>query len=103
MGIGTQYPKAILDVQKAQDALKLSTKQLNVALKKVTGDVQGYARSAKNMRGVTSGLRRSIGALRNNLLLVSFTLGAVVAVISKFVKAARQFEDVKTTKMFYEN
>ena len=88
--VGTDHFK------EAQNALKLSTKQLNVALKQVTGDVQGYARSAKNMRGVTSGLRRSIGALRNNLLLVSFTLGAVVAVISKFVKAARQFEDVKT-------
>jgi hypothetical protein len=80
----------------AEKRLEQSTKQLDKALKRVTGKVAGYNASAKSMRGVTSGLRRSIGAFRNNLLLISFTFGAVIASISKFVKAARQFEDVKT-------
>ena len=84
------------EFKNAQNTLEHSTKQLNTALKKVTKNVAGYSFGAKNMRGVTSGLRRSIGALRNNLLLISFTLGAVVAAISKFVGASRQFEDVKT-------
>ena len=30
------------------------------------------------LRGSTAGLRKSIGALRNNLLLVSFTFGALI-------------------------
>ena len=82
--------------EKAQKDLEASTKKLEVGLGKVTSKVAGYNKEANGMRGVTSGLRRTIGALRNNLLLISFTLGAVVAGLKKFVDAAAGFEAVKT-------
>ena len=82
--------------EKAQKDLEASTKKLEVGLGKVTRKVAGYNKEANGMRGVTSGLRRTIGALRNNLLLISFTLGAVVAGLKKFVDAAAGFEAVKT-------
>lgn len=48
------------------------------------------------LRITTAGLRRSLGAIRNNLLLVSFAFGAVVASIGKVVQVAAKFEAVKT-------
>ena len=51
------------------------------------------------LRGSTAGLRKSIGALRNNLLLVSFTFGALIkgsqaliAVYKKQIEAERKLE-----------
>ena len=81
---------------RAQKELELSTNKLDEGLKKVTGKIAGYSREAGNMRGVTAGLRRSVGALRNNLLLVSFTIGALIHGVKKFVDAAAGFEAVKT-------
>lgn len=55
------------------------------------------ATKAKNrQRQATAGLRRQVGALRNNLLLVSFATIGVTRAIGGFVNASRQFEDVKT-------
>ena len=42
------------------------------------------------LRTSTSGLRRSIGALRNNLLLISFTFGALIKLSEKLVDAYRK-------------
>ena len=65
-------------------------------LDKVTTKTKAYTKSADKMRGTTAGLRRSIGALRNNLLLVSFAMGTVGFAIKKVVDAAAGFEAVKT-------
>ena len=48
------------------------------------------------MRTATSGLRRQVGALRNNMLLVSFAIGGAAVTINKFIQAASGFEDVRT-------
>ena len=40
----------------------------------------------------TEGLRRSVGALRNNLLLVSFAFGGTLAVVGKLVNAYKEQE-----------
>lgn len=48
------------------------------------------------LRLSTSGLRRSVGALRNNLLLVSFAFGAVTASMAKLISASTRFESIKT-------
>ena len=50
----------------------------------------------KRQRTATEGLRRQVGALRNNLLLVSFATVGLTRAIGGFVNASRQFEDVKT-------
>lgn len=48
------------------------------------------------LRLTTTGLRRSLGAIRNNLLLVSFAAGAVIGSIGKIVSVSAKFEAVKT-------
>lgn len=50
----------------------------------------------ERMRESTSGLRRQIGALRNNILLFSFAVGGAAIVVNKFVSAAAGFESVRT-------
>ena len=59
----------------------------------------GIDKTNKKIGGLrlsTSGLRRSIGALRNNLLLVSFAFGSVTASIAKLISASTRFESIKT-------
>ena len=50
----------------------------------------------ESMRTATSGLRRQIGALRNNILLFTFTVGGAAVVVNRFVSAASRFQDVRT-------
>ncbi len=50
----------------------------------------------KRQRTATEGLRRQVGALRNNLLLVSFATLGLTRAVGGFINASRQFEDVKT-------
>jgi len=49
----------------------------------------------ERMRESTSGLRRQVGALRNNILLFSFAVGGAAVVVNKFVSAAAGFESVR--------
>tara|TARA_Y100000593_G_C4322562_1_gene344660 strand:+ start:4412 stop:6697 length:2286 start_codon:yes stop_codon:yes gene_type:complete len=49
----------------------------------------------ERMRESTSGLRRQIGALRNNILLFSFAVGGAAVVVNKFVQASAGFESVR--------
>ena len=68
---------------------KYSARRANRSIKKTQDEVN-------RLRVSTSGLRRSLGVLRNNLLLVSFAAGAVVASIGKVVNVSARFESVKT-------
>ena len=69
--------------QKANNALKDTGKNIKDIEKKAKGTEKELGR----MRVATSGLRRTMGALRNNLLLVTFAFGGTFAAISKTVKA----------------
>ena len=64
-----------------------SLKDTNKHIKDTEKQSKKTGSSLERMRVQTSGLRRSIGALRNNLLLVSFAFGGTVAAISKTIKA----------------
>ena len=48
------------------------------------------------LRQSTSGMRREIGGLRNDLLLMSFAFAGVTAAIGKLVGVSAKFESVKT-------
>ena len=48
------------------------------------------------LRQSTSGIRREIGGLRNDLLLMSFAFAGVTAAIGKLVGVSAKFESVKT-------
>lgn len=65
-------------------------------LGKVKKKTDQYRKSNDQLRGSTTGLRRTVGKWRNDLLLVGFSIGAVIASIKKFVDAAAGFEAVKT-------
>jgi len=65
------------------DQLKQATDKVNKAGKQ-------YSRSAKSMRGVTAGLTRSIGQLRNSILLVTFAFGGMLGLIRKTTGAYRK-------------
>ena len=70
-----------------------SAKQQLENVKKATDSVtkaqKGYNNSGRRMRGVTTGLRRQIGALRNSMLLYSFAIGSTVAILNKLVNIYR--------------
>ena len=68
---------------------KYSARRANRSIKKTQDEVN-------RLRVSTAGLRRSLGVLRNNLLLISFAAGAVVASIGKVVNVSARFESVKT-------
>ena len=74
--------------------LQVENQKANQSLKKTSGRVKDIEKKSKDagkelgrMRVATSGLRRTMGALRNNLLLVTFAFGGTFAAISKTVKA----------------
>ena len=66
------------------------TKKLLAQLKLVKKSMKGVDDQTHNMRISTAGLRRSIGALRNNMLLVSFALGGTAASVGKLISAYGQ-------------
>ena len=79
-----------------------NNKQLVKALRQAGVDVDKLGKKTKKtgedigrFRSATSGLRRTIGAVRNNLLLLSFAFGATGAAIGKTVKDFAKFEKVK--------
>ena len=53
---------------------------------KAQSQIDKTKKGLDRMRGATSGVRRSIGALRNNLLLVSFTFGTLIKVSERLVQ-----------------
>ena len=67
--------------------LQAKTTKLEAALKRVQKETKKEDKEVDRMRISTAGLRRSIGALRNNMLLVSFALGGTGAAVGKLVKA----------------
>jgi len=69
---------------------------LEQQLQRADKATKGYLKSTDKLRGTTSGLRRSIGALRNNILLYTFAVGAAVKVVGTLVGASAKFEAVKT-------
>ncbi|BAQ90709.1 hypothetical protein [uncultured Mediterranean phage uvMED] len=79
--------------------IEIRTKGFTAARKGFKEIEQG-SKKAKNatdkQRTATAGLRRQIGALRNNMLLVTFATVGFTRAIGSFVNASRQFEDVKT-------
>ena len=70
--------------------IEAKTKKLVAQLKLVKKSMKGVDNQTNRMRISTAGLRRSIGALRNNMLLVSFALGGTAASVGKLINAYGQ-------------
>ena len=78
-----------------------NNKQLVKALRGAGIDVKNLGKEASKtnkkmgaFRTTTAGLRRTIGAVRNNLLLLTFTLGGVGAAIKKTTGMFAEFEKI---------
>jgi len=78
----------IVKMQKQIDQLNLKNKLLQQRLQKTTG---GFGR----LRVATAGLQAKMGALRNTLLLFTFTFGALIAGFRKAIQTSMQFEAVQ--------
>jgi hypothetical protein len=72
--------------------LKAKTTKLEAALKRIQKETKKTDKEVSRFRISTAGLRRSIGALRNNMLLVSFAFGGTLASVNKLVSAYGQQE-----------
>ena len=66
---------------------------LEAQMRKADAATKGYEKTAGKSRGTTSGLRREIGALRNNLLLYTFAIGSAARVTSTFIRAASDAQE----------
>ena len=62
---------------------------------KLATSSKSYSKTTDRMRGKTQGFMRSIGSLRNSILLYTFALGAAAKTTSVFVQSASKFQDVK--------
>ena len=66
---------------------------LEAQMRKADAATKGYEKTAGKSRGTTSGLRREIGALRNNLLLYTFAIGSAARVTGTFIRAASDAQE----------
>ena len=69
---------------------------LQEQVKKSSDALDGFERSSTRMRRGTKGLERSIGKVRNTLLLYAFAAGVATKATSSFVRNASRFQDVRT-------
>jgi hypothetical protein len=65
-----------------------------IDVKKLGKNVDKTNKQMGAFRTATAGLRRTLGAVRNNLLLVSFAFGGVAAVIKKTTGMFAEFEKI---------
>ena len=79
---------------KLQIDIQVKNRKANKDLKDTSKQVKDIENKSKDatgqlnrMRIATAGLRRTMGALRNNLLLISFAFGGTIAAISKTIKS----------------
>ena len=66
---------------------------LNQQFNKADDAMKKFDNTGGKIRGTTSGLRRDIGALRNNLLLYTFAVGAAARTMSSFLTAASNMQE----------
>lgn len=63
-------------------------RKVDEAQERVVRSTIRASKAQRRMRVNTDGLRRSLGVLRNNLLLVTFAFGGMTVIIGKAIKAA---------------
>ena len=70
--------------------------QANKEFEKLNGQTRTYVRNANRSGKATAKLRASFSALRNNLLLLTFAFGGVIAAVNKTVAAYRKQVEAET-------
>ncbi len=72
---------------------KLATQKITAAELKFAASAKVATAGLVNQRRVTTGLAARIGALRNQILLVTFAIAGAAAVFGKFIKEASKLEE----------
>ena len=81
----------IFEVKAQTNQAKTEVKKFGKGIDDVKRKSDKAGKSVNRLRVKTEGLRRTLGVVRNNLLLVTFALGGTVAIMKKAVDAfARQ-------------
>lgn len=70
--------------------------QANKEFDKLNGQTRTYVRNANRSGKATAKLRASFSALRNNLLLLTFAFGGMIAAVNKTVTAYRKQVEAET-------
>ena len=69
---------------------------LEAQMKKADAASKSFDNTQGKLRGTTSGLRRTIGALRNSLLLYTFAIAGATKGVSSLLQASSRFESLRT-------
>tara|TARA_R100001086_G_scaffold97922_2_gene48698 strand:+ start:2028 stop:3881 length:1854 start_codon:yes stop_codon:yes gene_type:complete len=80
-------PKFVIEVRTKGFA------KLEDQFKRADQAAKGFDNTNGKLRGSTSGLRREIGALRNNILLYTFAVGAAARTMGTFIKSASDMQE----------
>ena len=72
----------------------MATKDMRI---RITSDTKQAEAGMDRMRVKTAGLRRTVGMLRNNLLLVTFATAGLTLVVKKFISMATEQEVIFNT------
>lgn len=79
-------------VDKTTRRYRKTVDQLGTSYKRTEKEARHYDNTQGKIRGHTEGLRRVVGALRNQILLFLFALRGVIDVITSSVEASNQLE-----------
>tara|TARA_R100001163_G_C5065416_1_gene203371 strand:+ start:759 stop:2708 length:1950 start_codon:yes stop_codon:yes gene_type:complete len=82
----------ILELKAKTTKLEADLKKVEKALDGVENKTKKAAKEKSRLRIATEGARRSLGAIRNNLLLVTFAFGGSLAAVNKLIQAYGQQE-----------
>ena len=83
------------NAEKVKKALKGIEKELTDVKKTTKGAGDEVVKTSKRWRIATGGMRRQIGALRNNLLLVTFATEGLRRAVMSFAKTSANFEKME--------
>lgn len=83
------------EIKKSTKAATIAIDEQARSMKQAKDRAFEYSEESGRMRGVTSGLRRELGALRNQLLLIAFAYQTIRRVIIPVIELAMKQEDAE--------
>jgi len=92
-GDASQLKKELQSVTAKEQRLEQQTNRTKKSFQRLSTSADVATLSQNRMRRSTTGLSAAVGALRNQILLVTFAVTAVAVVFGKFIKEASKLEE----------
>ena len=86
---------SVVKAQKAIGKLNLQKQKLRMENKALAARLKRSSAATKRFRIETAGLQRTVGAIRNQILLFTFAFGGLIAGFRNAIQTSMQFEAVK--------